>query len=770
MLRGLLASYAAVAYALFAVVRASGAPPLAYAALVPMFALLAVVFVATSPKRPEVGTEPAARKAARAVATTSVIAGIGLYHPELFEGRLAAAIGSAGAGLAGLVAVRSVPAEQGLVSTLAAVRRHRFAIALATLAWTITILVPLLEVRREEVDLGFTLPSQAFGLVLSASSFASAALTLAIGALDRHARRLELGAGDRLRAFVMVAATIVLVAVAAGVARLVPAPLLFSLCAVSTALTAAATATTRSPEAVGRLATHVAILAILSVLPSILLAAVAKTRPDAAAFAVVTAAFAAAMGGLAAPAVARWLLPRAEPWTQAFEAATRAAVHPDPEPALERVLLELRGLSKRKLEAPLLFRFEPATVMSVDLGGYARTEEVVIPESLAELAAGETEAVVSAEGLRACAVRRPDVRPALAWLDDRRLAAVVVMREDGIPIGMLGLPRGNRVTVLTLSEVRALGHLGRLLGAQVSAAAKIARASRREATATERAERNEARSIELAVDLERERDRGEAICRVLSDRARVANYSPASRLAVDQLEVHGRAAYPLSIIAPLGVDPLPYLSIFHLASTRKSSALYMVEGRRAELRDLERWRSETESPFVLARGGTLVIADPHLLPRLVQAYIAAAAVAEEDRGRAERVRLAVVVPRTLDALVARGALDERFADALGDRALALPPLSARAEDLRPLVLDRLTRIGLDRFGRAIGIEPSAMALLAEYEWPGNDVELDAVLARVGATLPEGAEVVRRQDLVRAGFNARTERGAAREERPRESRG
>lgn len=732
-------------------VRATGAPPIAYAALVPAFAALAAVFRATAQTEPP--SLSRARTATRVAATGAVVALGGSFAWHVAEGRLLASFGCAAATLAGLVALGRVRSEEGLVARLGITSESSAAKAIAALGWLGSSALAFADVFTPEKLAG--LPNDVAALAVSATALGSAGATLATGLIELRRRRLELGAVDRLRAFVTLASAFVAIAVLAGALRLVPLAPLFVSAALATSLVANAVSVTRSPETVGRLATQLAVLGMLAVLPAIVLAAVAKHTTQYAALAVFAAASLAALGGMVAPALARVLLPRTEPWTLAFEAAAKAALHPDPEPALERALFELRGLSTRKLEAPSLFRFDPPTMTTVDLAGYARTEEVTIPESFAEIADGEAERVVTRETLEAASVRRPDVRSLLAWLDDRKLRAVAVIREDDIAVGMLGLPRGERRTPLTLAEVRAVGHLARLLGAQIAASAKLARSRLREQSATERATSAERSRGVLSDDLATERRRGEAVCRILASRARTAMYSPAARLAIDSLESHGRQGNTLTVIAPPGVDPLPFIAVFHLASERKSSALYVVDGRNQELANLELWRSPTDSPLVEAQGGTLALVDPHLLPRLVQAYIAAAFEESRTAERAKRATLAIVVPRTLDALAARGVIDERFADAIGDRALALPPLAARAEDLRALVLDRLTKLGLDRFGRPIGMEPAALAMLAEHDWPGNDVELDALLVRV-ATMLEDGDVVKKRDLVRAGWTATRE--------------
>lgn len=748
MLRSLVASFAVVAYAVLAVTRAAGAPPAWYGSLLPALLVLYLVHRWTRPAEP--AALDRARFAARVAFAGMLVAITGLVGSTTAEGRLAVALGAGVAAVAGLVALRRVRAEEGMVSRQEAKLPALGGDVLVGLVWLVAAGVAAMAMASPARVR--SLPQDGLALTASVASLASIGVYLATGALEARRRRLELGAADRLRAFVTIAAAFMAIAVVAGALRLVHLPTLFVVCCMATTTCAIAASVTRTPEGLGRIATHVAALGLLAVVPSVVLAAVARQSPELGALAVLGAGAAAALGGFAAPALAKVLLPTTEPWTRAFEAASRAATHPDPEPALERALRELRGLSSLKLEAPCLFRFDPATVTTVDVAGYARTEEVALPDSVAELARTEPENVVTKDALDAVAVRRPEVRPTMTWLEDRALSAVAVLSDEDLPIGMLGLPRGHRRSPLTLAEVRALGHLARLLAAQLSASSKLARSREREREARERSDATEKQRDVLVAELAAERHRGDAVCRTLAARARVGSYSPAARMTLDSLERFGRDGEPLTIIVPPGVEPLPYLAVFHLAAERKSSALFVVDGRKTELADLELWRDAEKSPFAQARGGTLVILDPQLLPRLVQVYVSSAHLASRDAPRIDRAALAVVVPRTLDALVARGAMDDRLADALGDRALALPPLSARSEDLRSLVLERLTRLGLDLHGKPLGIEPAALALLAEHDWPANDVELDSVLVRVATSLGDG-ELVRRQDLVKIGWTS-----------------
>jgi hypothetical protein len=472
---------------------------------------------------------------------------------------------------------------------------------------------------------------------------------------------------------------------------------------------------------------------------------VTQAAPSRAGAAVFVACAAAALAGLAARPLAARLAPEGSRWLRALDAATEAAMSPEPDTALESALLALRALSGRASREdpgePALFRFEPPEVVSVDRAGYVRTEKAEIPEGLTTFADGEPERVLRAEVAAALEVRRPELRPVVAFLEQRGLAAVAVVKDGQHAIGLLAVPQGARTSPVTLEEVRALRALADRLGAVLGVSASLSRSRAREIEARADVERLGAETRRLEVARDRDAGRLLALSRMLERPARVAAYSPAARAAVEQLERLGQAGRPITLLSAPGVDAVAWAALAHVASARRTGPLCVVDGPSPADHELERWRDPERSPLAAASAGSLVVIDAHALPTEVQSYLGAAL--PDDVG------LIVSVPSTVDVLVAGGHLNERLADRLGDRAVALPTLVNRAEDLRALALEHLARIAV-RLGRPpLGLSPKALLMLLEHAWPGNDAELYATLLKA-ALVTEG-EVIGVKELGLAGL-------------------
>ena len=104
--------------------------------------------------------------------------------------------------------------------------------------------------------------------------------------------------------------------------------------------------------------------------------------------------------------------------------------------------------------------------------------------------------------------------------------------------------------------------------------------------------------------------------------ATVGVYSAASRMALEALERRTAVGAPIAVVAPSGVDPVPYLARAHLAGPA-ARRRWCWSTRRA--RASTTWRAGTipnASPLALADRGMLVLLDGAALPPDVQQLVA----------------------------------------------------------------------------------------------------------------------------------------------------
>jgi DNA-binding NtrC family response regulator len=326
--------------------------------------------------------------------------------------------------------------------------------------------------------------------------------------------------------------------------------------------------------------------------------------------------------------------------------------------------------------------------------------------------------------------------------------------EDG-PLGALLLPSGTRTEPFTLEEARALRGLADRLAAVLSSSAALARARARELVARQIAERLGDRIHGLERLNASEGERHESLARRTSRSVLVARYSPSARAVLEELERVAKVAAPLALLSPPGVDPTPYAAFVHGAGPRPAGPFVVVDATGAEEQRESYWRDPRCSPLRLANGGSLVLLSVAGLAPAVQIFLVEAlsrrSSAPEGDAAPLEVSLIVSVPTTIDALAATGRLEPDLADLLGDRAIPLPSLLARADDLRTLFMERLARIGVRLKGRPMGLDARALTRLVEHAWPGNEIELDDVLTRA-VTVADG-EIVTTAHLDQIGFVA-----------------
>jgi DNA-binding NtrC family response regulator len=147
-------------------------------------------------------------------------------------------------------------------------------------------------------------------------------------------------------------------------------------------------------------------------------------------------------------------------------------------------------------------------------------------------------------------------------------------------------------------------------------------------------------------------------------------------------------------------------------------------------------RSQRHGLLERHRGGSLHLHRLEHCPRDVQQRLgqalASRTAAGSGDGRPGPGRLIVSTDASPEDLLASGRLVPELGSLSKATAIHLPPLRERAADLPGLVAAFAEQYSVDQ-GHSIEVRPSALALLAEREFPGNLRELFALL-RHAATL------------------------------------
>ncbi len=751
--RSLLLALLSVSYVLVAAMRSSAGHDGGILVLIALPPLLLVVWARTvPPARGEDWVSPVTRSAMRAAAFGGALLAATWIAPTgaaPFEA--IAAVATTIASTAALVAVAHIAPLGGLL-VVAPRAKRLFAAAAVGISGAFATFVP----ASQAMLLGgpFTQPD-----AIDASIAAAAAFFLAVTIVTtwnlRRLRRLELGASERLSAALTFAWVALLVGVPSSLLRIAPASHVLCAAAWLAAFTTTAACLARDPTFVARAQRVLIAVTLLGAPVGLFAASVASQVPREASLISLVALTAGIAIGLSGGPIARPLGPEQSRWLDAIQSAHHAAPRADPGTALTAILSTLRQAAGASTAAPELWQLDPPALMTVDRAGYPHVEGgMEVPQLLLELALGEPEQTIRAAVLEALEVRRPDVRPALEWLQDRGAMSLTLLTEEEGPIGALVLPAAARTSPLALEEVRALRALADRMTALLGMSSALARGQMREVEAKKTADREKDRASHLEHLLGSGRERHEAFAKKLARTALLAPYSSAARLCIEELERLGNLGAPVSLLTPPGIDPVPYAAVVHGAGARRSGPFVVVDATGSDEQQESTWRSPALSPLCLADGGTLVVLSLAALSAGAQTFLAHALTERRSpAGHTEPIDVALIVSvsTTIDVLVATGRLDPLLADRLGDRAVPLPALSGRVEDLRALMVDRLARLGVRLRGHEMGLDPRALGRLIEHAWPGNDVELDDILTR--AVILAEADVITVAHLDQIGFVA-----------------
>jgi hypothetical protein len=642
--------------------------------------------------------------------------------------------------VAACAAVARLPSAGGLVR--GAPWSPRPAAAVVGAAWSVATLAAMAPDRGAAA----WMTEHARAWAIGAEAVSVLSLWLATEWTARR-RRLELGVVERAAAMRALLGMTCVAAALAGLAGEVRGEAMGRGLVAAAALVVALAALARDPVRVARVTRRIVVLAIVGGGVVMLGASAAEGRSWAATL--VTGAVALAIGA-AGSVLESPLRPVRGAWLDAFERASNEASRGDPEDAVREVLAALRRAGGPAAASPELWTFEPTRVTTVDAAGYAREREGEMPEAIVLVAAGEPEGTLRFDVLHALEVRRPELRPMAQWMADHDALLVTAVASEGDVEGLLVFPRMARDEPVTLEELRGLKHVADRLAAACRARQTQARMLARVHEAALRADAADERVERLRHERELDVGRDALAATRLARPATIGVYSAASRMALEALERRTLVGAPIAVVAPSGVDPVPYLARAHLSGARREAPLVLVDSTSAREHDLARWTDANASPLALANRGMLVLLDGAALPQDVQQLVARSL--SERRAPWERpdsldVQLALTGVAPPDELVAQGRLDLALALRLADAReapIALPRLRDRPEDLRAILTDRLAREGLRVLGRPVGIEHAAFARLVDHPFPGEEAELAAAVQQLVARCK--GDVVRAADV------------------------
>ncbi len=660
----------------------------------------------------------------------------------------AANLGALAASVGALVVLSRLPTRPGMFSPSRSARSLDAASFVGAL-WGLAVAVPaayaLLPspmLRFDPLLIDYVTTGAGAGTLLV---FVAATLRL------RSLRKLELDIGDRVRSASAIAITAFLVAIpAAWLDVAAPDRVLPAACTV-VALSCIWAAIAPDATLITRLLRGLLAITMLGAPLLVLSPLLARFFPERSPLLVLLVSSASIGVGLLAHAVARPLGPERSRWLLALDQAARDALEPEPRTALRAALAALSRIHPAMHGSAQIWQRHPPEAFKVDIAGNLNVERAEAPAKLYELGLDEPERTVRAEVLRALKVRRPELRELLAWFDGlKAFSATIIVDEDG-PIGFVLLPRGGRRAPLTLEEARAARLLADRISSLLSIVAALSRARERETLATERADRadDECRRLEHVIHGEAQRMRGFA--ERLARPVRRAAYSGAARTALTAIERLAQNPF-VALIAPPGVDALAWAALVHCSGPRADGPLVIADAAASDEETRRLLETDATALLRLADGGTLVVIGMGVLPPEAHERFAIALSqrsAHVARSSILPPGVVLISPVDLDEAVGRGALGSNLSRWFAEQTVKLPALADRPDDLRAIALDLLARHAIELGRPPSGIEPSALRLLLEHGWPGNELELSAVLARAVAQSPGAA--VTAQDLERTGF-------------------
>jgi DNA-binding NtrC family response regulator len=214
--------------------------------------------------------------------------------------------------------------------------------------------------------------------------------------------------------------------------------------------------------------------------------------------------------------------------------------------------------------------------------------------------------------------------------------------------------------------------------------------------------------------------------------ARLLGESQRVKRLIAQLKKLATAQTPVLLSGEPGSGHETAAELLHAAGTAPGSPFIQIDCRATPLDSIRSgllgqngaggsWVQE-------AKGGTLMLQHLQNLPKEVQPEMISVL-----RNNAHTFRLVSTSEEDLEKLADEGGFNEELFYRVAALTVHLPPLRERAEDLPVLIKEATLKATSARFdSRQIEFSDEAMAALRAYRWPGNQGELNQVIARLVA--------------------------------------
>lgn len=189
---------------------------------------------------------------------------------------------------------------------------------------------------------------------------------------------------------------------------------------------------------------------------------------------------------------------------------------------------------------------------------------------------------------------------------------------------------------------------------------------------------------------------------------------------------------PVLLEGEFGVGKQLIAKVLHQSGRRKGSPFRVIQcsALSPELLEAELFGHQQAQGgiFERARGGTVHLAEIHLMPMALQAKLHA--LMDQSAGALANCRLIASTSQHLESLIEDGKFREDLYYKISVIPVQIPSLRERQEDI-PLLVDHFLR-ELSQSGKPIQIQPYALEYLKNYSWPGNISELRNAVERACA--------------------------------------